>query len=140
MGGKPRALGRCTGHCCRAFPLPFGPEELAAKAWGYQDGEQIAAMAIYLGQLEGPPEPHCSLGPAHYYTCKNLQDNGDCGIYDDRPQMCRGYPYGGQCGYTACTSQDRVLSPTGAANKPCETSRTQQNQAILPVLQDGGDS
>ena len=29
-----------------------------------------------------------------YYTCKNLTSKG-CGIYDNRPLMCSGYPYYG---------------------------------------------
>ena len=23
-------MSRCTGHCCRCFPLPYSPEELDA--------------------------------------------------------------------------------------------------------------
>lgn len=34
---------------------------------------------------------------AYVYTCRHLQLNGDCGIYEDRPAMCRDYPYGQVC-------------------------------------------
>ena len=120
VGDKPTGVGRCTGHCCRAFPLPFGPQELSPEALKLRplmDGEQVAAMVTYLGWLEDPPEPHCSLGGAHYYTCKNLQDNGDCAIYEARPEMCRGYPYEGECGYLDCTAPMRCESPTGPGDK-----------------------
>lgn len=29
------------------------------------------------------------------YRCRALQDDGRCGIYDRRPQLCRDYPAGG---------------------------------------------
>ena len=47
---------------------------------------------------------------AHLYTCDRLGDDGRCLAYEDRPLVCRGYPwYGGaprdmpladpECGY-----------------------------------------
>lgn len=42
-----------------------------------------------------------------FYTCKNLLTNGDCGIYETRPKMCREYPHYGRagalCRYSTCT-------------------------------------
>lgn len=56
--------------------------------------EEIAAMVIPLDPAEGV---------AHYYTCKNLLPNGDCGIYQTRPVLCSAYPYGRTCRYSDCT-------------------------------------
>jgi len=37
------------------------------------------------------------------FTCRHLQPNGDCGNYEDRPGMCREYPYYGHaCEYADC--------------------------------------
>jgi Fe-S-cluster containining protein len=38
----------------------------------------------------------------HHYTCKNF-DGLNCRIYEQRPKMCSGYPYGNACRYSKCT-------------------------------------
>jgi Fe-S-cluster containining protein len=97
---KTENVGRCTGHCCKKFPLPFPnlksmftPEYDSHK---YQNGEQIRNMVIFL-------EPHPTKPEYGYYTCKNLTTNGDCAIYDQRPRMCSEYPYGDKCVIPGCT-------------------------------------
>lgn len=101
--------GRCAGHCCKAFNLPYSPEELDAGAASdrFIDGKQIAAMVIYLGKFAGPP---LELGAApmndgltlHYYGCRNLLPSGDCGAYETRPGMCRDFPYARPCPHPEC--------------------------------------
>ena len=39
----------------------------------------------------------------HYYACRYVLLNGDCGIYENRPEMCRSYPNGHECAFEACT-------------------------------------
>lgn len=106
----------CGGHCCRRFLLPLCPEVLEAhgnaeletaadwsKDWPlpgkrYQeDVPLVAGMAI-------PLEPASKSNPAGpwWYACKNLDGRGLCRIYEDRPQLCRGYPYGRRCEHPAC--------------------------------------
>ncbi len=83
---------RCTGRCCRGFSLPYSPTGLASRAaaGGIEDGEQIAAMVIPLG--ESPTLP------GHWrYDCRNLLPSGDCAVYESRPRMCSRYPYGRHC-------------------------------------------
>jgi Fe-S-cluster containining protein len=41
------------------------------------------------------------------YTCKHLQKNGDCGIYADRPQMCRDFPGDQPCPFPICASHGK---------------------------------
>jgi Fe-S-cluster containining protein len=102
-------MSRCTGHCCRCFPLPYGPEELQEKKGSAEDGEQIAAMVVYVGLRHTSTESNEGVPPAnplHFYSCSNLLPSGDCGVYETRPEMCRGFPYEGECGYTACTARE----------------------------------
>lgn len=62
-------------------------------------------MVIPLGHVpEGAllPSGDVSKGGA-YYDCRNLQANGDCGIYARRPAMCRAFPNGQPCDKRGCT-------------------------------------
>lgn len=127
-------FSRCTGHCCRAFFLPYSPEEIRRAYLAWRDGKPvlrsspespeipnlidihiIAPMVRHLGfgtrldvaptsPITPTPEAPNSIAPSgHFYTCVHLQQNGDCGIYDIRPTMCRDYPYGLPCRYPGCT-------------------------------------
>ena len=73
---------------------------------------QIADMVEYLGWMTPQDRIDGAAGrePGNYYRCKNLQANGDCGIYEDRPMMCRGYPYGRACSYRGCTMNEACSS------------------------------
>lgn len=93
---------RCTGHCCRMFPLPYDLETIQQKQTVLQDGAFIADMLVPL-----PREPELGGRPPQLYwwfTCRHLTDRGDCGVYEERPEMCRGYPYGGRCVNPGCTA------------------------------------
>ena len=50
------------------------------------------------------PEKALLAEPATY-SCKNQLPNGDCGIYEKRPHMCRHYPNGRRCEYVMCGSR-----------------------------------
>jgi Fe-S-cluster containining protein len=119
---------RCTGDCCRVFYLPFSPEELqenlrASRAGESQDAnghfigqdiETVANMVIHLGAFDRNPVTLAKIdGLANYYTCKHLQPNGDCGIYENRPRVCSGYPYGNHCNYPGCTWKDAAEKTRG---------------------------
>lgn len=108
-------MSRCTGHCCRAFTLPFTPQGLAALVareahLPKSEARELAPMLVYLGTFE-PQEAearfgHCSSGEHHYWTCRNHDRvTGNCTIYETRPRMCIDYPYGKPCNYIECTSQ-----------------------------------
>lgn len=127
---------RCRGNCCRAFTLPFSPTELqdhaekqarrdANPGAGYEGSkwneiEQVAGMAVYLGrgwmdadsgdfisEFEGLGRGYNMTGARDVYTCRNLRDNGDCGIYETRPKMCRDYPYEQPCHFSQCAAQQK---------------------------------
>lgn len=44
------------------------------------------------------------------YRCVHLQEDGNCGIYEIRPTMCRDYPYDKGCTFDGCT-WDKVRLP-----------------------------
>jgi Fe-S-cluster containining protein len=102
-----------NSSCCHFFNLPFSPEVL----WeNYQhfvingreeddangharfiDIERIEEMVRYIGYRAD------RFGsPGHYYTCKHISPEGVCGIYKDRPDLCRHYPNNGRCEYRLC--------------------------------------
>ncbi len=87
------------------------PEWIARHAelldWA-KETDQVARMVVYLGyQRAGKMfEPDADGLPRkkfHFYTCKNLQTDGKCGVYATRPQMCSAFPYGRRCNYARCT-------------------------------------
>lgn len=89
---------RCTGHCCRSFHLSSVPRGTAdeQRAWARQhgqDGEQIADMVVPIGED--------ATGPL--YTCRHLDEAGNCSIYNTRPRMCRTFPDGAACPFKGCT-------------------------------------
>lgn len=109
----------CDGRCCERFFFPLTPEDLATKAGCIERGEEtykdgaeefltIANMLIYLEPDDKPNEETGDLGA--WYTCKNWDtETRRCMIYETRPMMCRGYPYGKECtscGSTCGTTED----------------------------------
>lgn len=90
-------IERCTGHCCRRFPIDL--DVLTDPTRNVLDGDFIRDMLIELGPHEDPNRI--------YATCRHF-DGRDCTAYDQRPDMCRRYPYGRACEYAGCT---RRVSP-----------------------------
>lgn len=95
-------ISRCSGHCCRSFWFPYSPGEFRRKVLAgspiMEDGEQILDMLVYL---------RWTTKMGFQYTCRHLVDGSHCAIYDDRPRMCREYPYGEPCKYPGCTRRTR---------------------------------
>ena len=90
---------RCTGHCCRSFPLSCSFEDLSTDPSRFADGEYILDMIIPTGEhYDGP----VNAGPL--YTCRHLDpSSGDCREYDHRPALCREHPYKSPCYSDGCT-------------------------------------
>lgn len=87
------------------------------------DIDKIAPMLEHLGDgppgsLPGSPRPRPDPDMSqvlHFYRCRNLQPNGDCGIYETRPLMCRDYPYGEACRHDGCTMRPNPPAVAGAS-------------------------
>ena len=86
----------CGGLCCRRFFLDLTPDELACPDTMARmaDGAYIADMVIPLETVDDQS----------FYTCRHLREDGLCGSYETRPQMCRAFPYGEPCPFPGCPS------------------------------------
>lgn len=95
---------RCRGHCCRGFALerPFTEVWEDYERWQADpttstipDIQTLAPMLIPLKR---------STQGEGLFTCKHLLKNGDCGIYEGRPQMCRDFPGPKPCPFPICAT------------------------------------
>ena len=100
----------CPGHCCVAFYLSTPHDRIDDMADEFQDGEVIADMVIPLSVAEAnerlerfeSDREYMPKWEGHVYTCRHFDERTRlCTIYEERPQMCRDYPYGraGGCEY-----------------------------------------
>jgi Fe-S-cluster containining protein len=124
---------RCSGDCCKAFVLGNGQVNIKVlkdniehiksgkkgqdkNGYGHiQDVKVLASMLVSLGKFTKHPLTGAKYSiPKELFTCKHLQDNGDCGIYESRPNMCRDYPHGKPCEYPGCTwsADDQLIHNT----------------------------
>src|SRR5215210_4499789 len=82
---------RC-GVCCEDIPAPHAPDELAALA---RDPNVNVDWRAFLDGLE----PVAPLSEGWRYRCRHFRRDADglgtCGIFERRPDVCRGFPYGG---------------------------------------------
>lgn len=114
-------MSACTGKCCAVFNWQASLEEMAERVEKWRshpntsqqmhDDVMISAMLIPLTAEEAveraeqfdvtPPEgmtleSWAALGKT--YTCKHWNPiTMLCGAYEDRPMMCRDYPYDKPC-------------------------------------------
>jgi Fe-S-cluster containining protein len=91
------------GACCRVLTLEQSPEEIQAMAavtsvLGIPSDMPFAAAHWHpLSRAEAMERnpfyvmrlPH----EAHLYSCDRLGDDGRCLAYEERPLVCRGYPW-----------------------------------------------
>lgn len=113
------SCGSCDGRCCAVFTFPRPPEDirrLVESGKGYVDGEFIADMLVPLTReealermerfdvqpivdgVEQTREEWTENCEDRSYTCRHWdEDTRLCMAYDERPQMCRDYPYTDSC-------------------------------------------
>lgn len=94
------------GACCRVLTLEQSPEEVQATA-AVTKVLGIPSDAIFAAEHWHPltREEAMQRNPfytsrlpadAHLYSCDRLGDDGRCLAYEERPLVCRGYPWYGQ--------------------------------------------
>ena len=119
MSGALNLCNRCGG-CCRVLVLAQKPEEIEAMAAltmvlgipsDYQFANRHWHALTRAAAIERNPFYTSQLpADANLYWCDRLGEDGQCAAYEERPFVCRGYPwYGGapsampladaRCGY-----------------------------------------
>lgn len=121
-------LTGCTGSCCAAFPIKRSgagryAELTSPLAWLWvnqdaEDGLDLLAMLVPISYEEAcerwdrltgaegrrPDEP-----AEHYFRCVHWDETTRlCTNYENRPGMCRWFPYGRQCEYGCDCDCDRA--------------------------------
>ena len=83
----------------------------------YDQAEQVAGMVVYRGMftreqlveyggrrgLVVPLPGKLDVSPGNWYTCRLFDDLTNlCTDYENRPDMCRNFPWFGRCIYPGC--------------------------------------
>lgn len=116
----------CDGRCCAVFTFSSSIDDLRQSVDGtlerggkpikIRDDEVLLDMfvpltpeesaerrerfgIVYTHAAEGVQRQHDgSAPPEQHYTCRHWdEDTRLCTIYEDRPNMCRDFPYGNVC-------------------------------------------
>lgn len=114
---------KCNGSCCERFFLPAKMNEIwkhyedfiLTGVMKWEDLDKIAPMVIPLDDegLEGESEK------GYWYTCKHWdQETRLCKIYEQRPQMCRNYPYSSPCTHCGWENEEFLEEQKNKLRKP----------------------
>ena len=112
------ACDHCTGRCCGYFALPI-EEPTTAKDFGF--------LRWYL--LHGNCAVFVDSGNWYlqvYGDCEHLRADHRCGIYEDRPDICRAYS-NEACEYDGDGRHDRLFE--------CAEQIDEYAEAVLPRKQ-----
>lgn len=105
-----KETSRCSGHCCRGFPLPGVSPHWLLTTRGDPEYLFIADMLVnprWVPFGDMLPEGVLSSG-IWIWDCRH-QDSvtGNCTVYEQRPALCRNHPghdrYAGACIRRECT-------------------------------------
>ncbi len=136
--------GGCTGcgACCRAIVIGGvapgtvaewkerkygGDKGFIAENWTEIDREQAFKINPYLKLWAGFHWP----GPRSFFTCQHFQaDTNRCGVYENRPEVCRGYPHYAMPGHRTRLAPDDPLYA-----EDCGYSIDRERLRVLDVLQ-----
>jgi Fe-S-cluster containining protein len=97
------SLCNMCGACCRVLTLEQSPEEIQAMA-AVTSALGIPSDMIFAARHWHPLTRQEAMQrnlfyvlrlpkDAHLYFCDQLGDEGRCMAYEDRPLVCRGYPW-----------------------------------------------
>ncbi|MFI5230753.1 MAG: YkgJ family cysteine cluster protein [Gemmatimonadales bacterium] len=99
----PECSHSCGGVCCRDFVMSHSPERIGelylaavARIVAFEDTEDDWDKVFTVEMLVRIDDESDENGPR--YSCVHFRaDVGLCGVYDERPWMCRSYPNGRPC-------------------------------------------
>lgn len=117
----------CDGRCCAVFHFNADLDHVRGRVW---DGEFIANMLVPLTDTQAKERAtKFGIDPLHppgkgrgFFTCRHWdEDTRLCTAYEDRPGMCRDYPYMKVCDH-GCGYQlpmaDRIAYSFRTSNAP----------------------
>lgn len=97
---------RCTGHCCRVIHVGVGASRREIEEIAIREGSREAWFIVDMLRPLVGDDPK---GTGRWfteadrrYTCRHF-DGVNCTAYEERPDMCRNYPYGRPCPEDGCT-------------------------------------
>jgi Fe-S-cluster containining protein len=97
----------CDGRCCAVFPLSIDIVQFVTHPEKFKDHDFVLDMLVSLspetarkrwrdlgfGEFRGGPNHGDQL-----FTCRHWDEvTHRCTAYEDRPDLCRAYPYGREC-------------------------------------------
>jgi Fe-S-cluster containining protein len=106
----------CDGRCCAVFPISW---DVTGASWYDPEGDPLAER-LFIADMLVPLNNHeakerwikLGLGdlprwmeysPQPLYTCRHWDiETRLCQAYEQRPALCRDYPYGGTCHHDSC--------------------------------------
>ena len=83
MTGAENPCSGCSA-CCRHFRISFYYGELDTQPGGHVPADMTVQVTPYRACMKGTESGHS--------RCTALQDDGLCGIYMQRPSVCREFP------------------------------------------------
>ena len=102
----------CTGSCCVAFPICGHDLSSIRTNTTTQNGDLLGFMLrplTFVEVLERDQqfgvERERHRENAYYHCIYWDEDTRLCGAYENRPEMCRAYPYGKKCEH-GCDCKD----------------------------------
>jgi Fe-S-cluster containining protein len=110
-------IPECDGRCCAVFPFSTPIDRardpkvrsIAVKLSEEEAEERIErfGLTFYNHSAAGVTE---NSGSGELYKCRHWDEvTGLCGIYEDRPQMCRDYPYTQPCVHCGGGPQENFI-------------------------------
>jgi Fe-S-cluster containining protein len=118
----------CDGRCCAVFPLSRSPEEMLKGS--HYDAIFVGDMVIALTPFEARRR-WADLGYGELkdldlgqplYTCRHWDTATKlCTVYDERPWLCRDFPYALSCHHTGCTYRKSIDYYVDVANRNWES-------------------
>lgn len=110
-------IPECDGRCCAVFPFSTPIDKardpkvrsIAIKLTDEEADERIERFDLHFENLNATGLTERS-GIGELYKCRHWDEiTGLCGIYEDRPDMCRNFPYLGACSHCGGTPSENFI-------------------------------
>ena len=106
---------KCPGYCCSYPLIEVSRKDIARLASHFELDYQTAEERFTLSDKEEKVRGLRKQKDEFFGTVCRFFDTGErrCGVYEARPETCRGYPYSKTCGYYQFLRFERDLQGDG---------------------------